>query len=288
MSHGAAMAGKRAVVLMKSHGMLKAANSVSDSLYCGVNAALLTIVFTDAGGHHSDSILDINPFLDGIGIPWQQAQNQRIYSQVQDLITESERTRLPQVLVMESAEAGEAARPAEPDVPVLPAAVPERWRRHIELYSPLFRVFRELRGEMVTGDTGISSLFACPPFDCIDITTCMGGSVPLGAGALWAGCGNVWAVTGDFAFLAAGHLGLIEARQRGLPLKVLLLRNGRSVTTGGQPVPRHLLDSVLRGYEDCLLTINDPADDRETRQKLAEAASAKGPVIVVADYEGDS
>ena len=111
MAHGAAIAGKRAVVLVKSHGILKAANSVSDSLYCGVNAALLTIVFTDAGGHHSDTILDIRPFLEGTGVPWQIVQSQNAYSKVQEMILASERTRLPQVLIIESSEAGDKAEP---------------------------------------------------------------------------------------------------------------------------------------------------------------------------------
>jgi TPP-dependent indolepyruvate ferredoxin oxidoreductase alpha subunit len=117
-----------------------------------------------------------------------------------------------------------------------------------------------MRGPLVTGDTGVSSLFACEPYNCIDITTYFGGSVPLAAGAYLAGYPEAWALTGDFAFIAAGHLGLLEALQRGIPLKVIIFYNGKAETTGGQPIPQGTLETVLAGYERYVSYIRNPND----------------------------
>ena len=109
----------------------------------------------------------------------------------------------------------------------------------------------------------MSTLFALPPYDCIDVTTYMGGSVPLAMGAYMAGVSPAWAISGDFSFIAAGHLGLLEAVQRQIPLKILLLCNGKAETTGGQKIPEGLLERILRGYEEYVHFIHDPLDFAE-------------------------
>lgn len=133
----------------------------------------------------------------------------------------------------------------KPALPTIPDDLPEAWQPLARLYMPPFMVFQTLRGEVVTGDMGVSTLFAFPPYNCIDICTYMGGSIPLAIGAYLAGHQSVWAVTGDFSFIAAGHLGLLEAVQRNIPLKVLILYNRRAQTTGGQPIPNNILEHIL-------------------------------------------
>ena len=172
----------------------------------------------------------------------------------------------------------------KPALPTIPDALPEVWQPLARLYSPLFEVFQTLRGEVVTGDTGVSTLFAFPPYNCVDISTYMGGSVPLAVGACLAGRRNVWAVTGDFSFIAAGHLGLLEAVQRDVPLKVLIFYNRRAQTTGGQPIPNGVLERILRGYESHVRHISNPQDAAEIEAVLREASSAQEMRIVVADY----
>lgn len=330
ISHGAALAGTRSATFIKAHGLLKAANAVSDSLYAGTTAGFLTIVFTDADGSHSDSILDIKPFLIGLGIPWAQADIAHVYHQVLSLFTRSESTGLPYVLIVNTSDTslvipspdrvritqpavhyGRNVRqhvlcpffagyqqqvlkarlegnPAEgikaPDIPILPMAVPDQWKPLILDYTPLFNAFRHIRGSLVTGDTGISSLFACEPFNSIDITTFMGGSIPLATGTILAGYHDAWAVTGDFAFVAAGHLGLLEARLRNLPLKLLLLCNGISATTGGQPVPQFTIDNLLFGYEHYMFTIHNPGDSAEVNDILERAKNSAYMAVVVVKY----
>jgi TPP-dependent indolepyruvate ferredoxin oxidoreductase alpha subunit len=93
-----------------------------------------------------------------------------------------------------------------------------------------------------------------------------------------------WAVTGDFGLVAAGHLGLLEARQRGLPLKVLVLDNGRAHATGGQPVTADAVDAVLAGYRDAVVPLDAPTDSAACRAALDRAAQANGLAIVRADF----
>jgi TPP-dependent indolepyruvate ferredoxin oxidoreductase alpha subunit len=174
----------------------------------------------------------------------------------------------------------------KPTVPTIPDDLPEKWKPAMSRYIPLFSVFREFRGDVVTADTGITCLFGCPPFDCVDLTTYMGGSVSLAIGALMAGHKPAWAVTGDFSFIAAGHLGLNEAIQRNLPVKVLLFDNGKAETTGGQIIPEGTLERTLAPYRDYIIRINNPGDPAEVRTALQAAAASATLTIVVADYKG--
>jgi TPP-dependent indolepyruvate ferredoxin oxidoreductase alpha subunit len=171
-----------------------------------------------------------------------------------------------------------------PRLRYVPGDFPESWQPLLRQYTPLFSVFREIRGRIVTGDTSMPTLFAFPPFECVDLATHMGGSIPLAVGAHLAGYADTWAVTGDFSFVAAGHLGLIEACTRGLALKVLLLRNDRADATGGQPFDSRALDRILDSYGPAVRYIARPGDRVEVHATLADAAAAPDLRIVVADY----
>jgi TPP-dependent indolepyruvate ferredoxin oxidoreductase alpha subunit len=177
---------------------------------------------------------------------------------------------------------------SKPAVPLVPESLPAQWQSIVRSYVTLFEAFKHLRDEgqigIVAGDTGASGLFGLPPFDCVDIGTCMGGSLPLAIGAWLAGHRNTWAVTGDFAFIAAGHLGLLEALQRGVPLKVLIFYNARSQSTGGQPIPVGTLERLLAGYTANVQHIRDPQRLEEVMPVLADACQANEMRIVIADY----
>lgn len=170
-----------------------------------------------------------------------------------------------------------------PTIPVAPNDLPKAWQQAMLPIVPFFQEFRHIRGEVVAGDTGLTSLFAFPPFDCVDITTYMGGSLPLAIGAMLAGKNGVWAGTGDFSFIAAGHLGLIEATIRRLPLKLFILDNGAAVATGGQRVEPGMLDCVLAGYTNAIRRIVLPAEHEQIREVLQEAAAATEMRIVIVE-----
>lgn len=330
VAHGAALTGTRAATLLKSHGLVKASNSVTDSLYCGTTAGLVNIVFNDSKGQHSDSILDIRAFLKGIGIPCKVAQKRTIYQQIISLFAQSEKRRLPYALVVETEEVLQSSnfdnwpklniaspefhreitqhvlcpffadyqnkvlkckknredwtKIPKPGIPRIPDSLPAEWKTVAAAYAGLFSVFQSVRGTLVVGDTGVSTLFACEPFNCIDITTYMGGSIPLAVGAYLGGRHDVWALTGDFSFIAAGHLGLLEAWQRRIPLKILIFYNGKAETTGGQPIPEKTLETILCGYSRYISYIRNPENSAEVKEVLNKAGQSTELKIVVADY----
>lgn len=177
---------------------------------------------------------------------------------------------------------------AAPSLPPVPGGLPPAWRDAASRYVPLFEVFGGLRSEIpfVCGDTGLSSLFAFPPFACVDACSYYGGSLPMALGYQLAGNGRAWAVTGDYAFLAAGQLGLIEAVARQIPLKVLVMDNGGAMATGGQPIPAGLLDRVLNGWGAAVTRIADPRDGAAVREVLTRANRSDRLEIVTARFRG--
>ncbi len=349
VAHGAALAGRRACAVLKTHGFIKAGNSVSDSLFSGTNAGFVSIVIDDCKGIQSDSIVDTSAFLEGIGIPYKIAEVENIYRDLLSAFQQSEELCLPYALVID---ASEIDKPSEvrredgqnstgcrsygycrnagltfcknvnhmfcrnitqhvlcppfckyqqevlryklqgddwslisrPEILPIPESLPPRWRPAAKKYSLLFKVFSSFKGGMVAGDTGLSTLFALSPYECIDVTTYMGGSIPLAIGAFMAGQRPAWAVTGDFSFIAAGHLGLLEAIQRGVPIKVLVLNNGKAETTGGQKIPEGLLERVLRSYGEFVDYIHNPQDYDEIRGVLERASKSSDLKVVIADF----
>lgn len=174
---------------------------------------------------------------------------------------------------------------SKPSFPQIPDELPERAKNTAVKYAPLFEVFKNYRGDIVTGDTSGLGAFCFPPYYCIDIITYMGGSIPLAIGAYLAGNKNVWALTGDFGFISAGMIGLIELLQRELPIKVLVFYNKQAAATGGQPIDKKIIRHMLAGFEKNMLHISNPNDPFEVDSVLKEASSSNEMKIIIADYQ---
>jgi TPP-dependent indolepyruvate ferredoxin oxidoreductase alpha subunit len=336
VAHGAALAGQRSFTSLKTHGFIKAGNSVTDSLYSGTVAGFVCVIVDDCQGIQSDSIVDTEAFVRGIGIPHKVADVENVHRDVLEGFELSERLRLPFALIIDASDLerssvvsalpkfgtilnqhrGEVTQHKDvtqhvlcppfcryqrevlrcknrgcdwtsiqkPALLTVPESLPERWKPVAKKYARLFEAFKSAKGPIAAGDTGISTLFALPPYNCIDVTTYMGGSVPLAIGAYLSGCRPAWAVTGDFSFIAAGHLGLIEAALRHIPLKVLVLYNGKAETTGGQRIPDGFLERVVKGYKDHVVCIHDPQDKNEIEDVLGKAARSDELCLVIADF----
>ena len=103
-------------------------------------------------------------------------------------------------------------------------------------------------------------------------------------GASFAGKKNVWALTGDFGFIAAGHMALIEAVQREVPIKVIIFYNKKAAATGGQTISKQIMYKLLAGYEKNLRHISNTQDTFEITEVLTEVSNADELRIVLADY----
>ncbi len=331
MAHGAALAGVRSAVIIKSHGLAKAGNSVIDSITLGTTAGFVAIVIDDPSGRHSDTVFDSEMFLKGTGMPFKKAAGKTIYDALIECFLWSEELGTPVALFVdtdlvfqETACERRRLRPpasaykrdplrhvlcpplagyqqkvlnarltrtdwravAAPVLPAIPEGLPPAWREAASQFVPVFEVFGELRPEIpfVCGDTGLSSLFAFGPFACVDVCSYYGGSLPMAIGAQLAGLGRTWAVTGDYAFLAAGHMGLIEALARRIPLKLLVMDNGRAMATGGQPIPAGVFDQVMNGWGPFVSRIDTPRDKAAVRSILTRAIRSDRIEIVTARF----
>ncbi len=187
--------------------------------------------------------------------------------------------------LLEARLAKKALTMEKPKLPHIPEQLPPKYRAAAEKYVPVFAAFKKIKGEdaIVAGDTGTSALFAFPPYSSVDITTYYGGSVPLAIGFYMAGRNNVWAVTGDYAFLAAGNMGLIEAIQRGIPLKILIFHNGVAGATGGQPILPGVFENVLGGYRNNTSYILNPQDRGEAEKVLKKAKNSNRLEIIIVE-----
>ena len=172
----------------------------------------------------------------------------------------------------------------KPELIQVPDEIPDRSRNAVQRYQQFFNIFQNFKGDIVTGDTSSSSSYALPPFDAIDIVTYIGGSIPLAIGAYLAGNRYTWAMTGDFGFIAAGHLGLLEASLRQIPLKIVIFNNKQAAATGGQPIHRTTLYKILAGYENYIRNISNPEDPFEVTEILDEAAQADELRIIIVNY----
>lgn len=178
---------------------------------------------------------------------------------------------------------GEIKRPSQL---IIPDSLPQKWQKMTRPYTPLFRALKNTRsgGDFVAGDTSVTSMFAFAPYDCIDVTTYYGGSLPLALGAYLSGRRPAWAVVGDYAFLAAGHMGLIEASSRKLPLKIVVMHNGCAQTTGGQPVSESAFRQILNGYKEYTTHIDFSVNHGVLQTILKKASASDKMEIIVLDY----
>jgi TPP-dependent indolepyruvate ferredoxin oxidoreductase alpha subunit len=327
--HGAALCGARAVVVMKTHGLAKAANAVLSSLSAGVRGGLVVILSDDRAGRSSDNIFDAEALLRGLELPFARAGPGDAYPAVREAFAGSERNGLPRAVlfdaddleleaeevhatpelastlpyvrdiarhlvcplftryqraVLEARLHGRNADEIErPSVPTM-ADLPPRWQPTFDAYRVFFDAFRAVPRGFTAGDATLASLFALPPYQLVDAVTYYGGSIPLATGASLAGLDDVWAVSGDFSFLAGGGLGLLEAARREVPVKIVIFANGRAEATGGQTVPLGDLERVLAGYERVLHRVRDGRDPERVRLALDEAVAARELRIVLLRY----
>ena len=331
MAMGASCRGRRSAVLLKSHGLAKAANALVDAWTMGAEGGLVLLVACDREGRASDTIFNIDALVAGLSLPMRRLGPGEVYRGVREAFAQSEAQGLPVVVLVEDDELNAPAGPlppAPPSVvpgpvpardadrrvlcplnvryphevvqaklagtdwrtlprpvwPVIPEGMPPKFRPIIQAYMPVFDLLKTLRPDIdfIAGDTGTSTLFACPPYELIDAAAYYGGSIPLAAGALKAGARKTWAVTGDWAFTAAGHLGLHEAVQMGLPVKVLILHNRVAGATGGQPLNEAVFARLIGAYSEFVRRV-DVTDRAALRATLQAAQASDRLELVVVD-----
>lgn len=157
------------------------------------------------------------------------------------------------------------------ELPLPPAAL-----ETVDRYRPFFDAFAKVRqpDDFVAGETSLSSLFALPPYEQIDAATFIGGATPLAIGAGLSSGRRTWAISGDFSFLTGARLGILEAQQRGYPLRLIILANTVASATGGQEVPTEWVLRELKGLEEFTAqTGSRSADLGEQLRRMSDSTS---------------
>lgn len=321
LATGASLYGARSALLIKAHGLLKAANALTSTLSTGVRAGQLIFVFDDVHGKSSDNILKIKPVMQSLEAPVIEVGLENPEEHLQQALKLSEKLELPVLIYVNCEHLDQevpqsnlktndffSPRPWQknpfrysaaplvtafqrsifeaklsgadwndlplPSMPNVGAILPPKLKTTYDSYKPFFECFQKLPKDFVAGDAGTSSLFAFPPYQCVDATTYMGGSPGMAAGAYLAGGKRAWSVTGDFSFFAAGILGLNEAVAQSIPIKLVIFSNGKAAATGGQTVPPVMLEKFKREYADLITEISltcPPKQLTATLERLHES-----------------
>ncbi len=160
--------------------------------------------------------------------------------------------------------------------------------------TPFF-ILKELDA-VVTGDIGCYTLGATEPLASMDTCLSMGSSIGMAVGLAKAGstAGRpVVAVLGDSTFLHAGIPPLIDAVHREANLTVVILDNGTTAMTGGQPhpataqnirgekAPKVDIPAICSAAGVSMVNIVDPYDVGATRMALLNAMNKDGVSVVI-------
>lgn len=121
---------------------------------------------------------------------------------------------------------------------------------HRDAYRTLNQVMHDFSQGVVASDIGCYTLGALPPYRAIESCVCMGASIGMARGAADAGLGPAVAVIGDSTFLHSGLTSLLDAVAADSNMTLLVLDNGATAMTGGQPplVPGTRLAEIVRGF----------------------------------------
>jgi len=130
---------------------------------------------------------------------------------------------------------------------------------YIPTFDALTEVIAQFGGRdevIVVGDPGCMVRAQLPPYELMDVKHSLGSSIGMAAGIALSqtsagsvepskrGTGKrVVALCGDSGFLHSGFGGLVDATRVGATMLVLILDNGTTALSGGQPHPASRVDA---------------------------------------------
>jgi indolepyruvate ferredoxin oxidoreductase alpha subunit len=122
---------------------------------------------------------------------------------------------------------------------------------YIPTFDGLTEIIAQLGGRdevIVVGDPGCMVRAQLPPYELLDVKTSLGSSIGMATGIALSMSGSstgkqVITLCGDSAFLHSGFSGLVDATRVGARMLVLILDNGTTALSGGQPHPASRADA---------------------------------------------
>jgi len=120
---------------------------------------------------------------------------------------------------------------------------------YVPVFDALVEVMARSGGRdryIVVGDPGCMVRSQLPPYELIDVKNSLGSSIGMATGLALGQCEadkSVIALAGDSSFLHSGLNGLIDAARVGANMLVIVLDNGTTALSGGQPHPASAVDA---------------------------------------------
>jgi indolepyruvate ferredoxin oxidoreductase alpha subunit len=105
---------------------------------------------------------------------------------------------------------------------------------HIDMFSCISEVMKEIPDGLVFSDIGCYTLGALPPFSAIVSCVDMGASITMAKGASDGGLPVAAAVIGDSTFTHSGMTGLLDCILEKTPVTIIIGDNSTAAMTGGQ------------------------------------------------------
>jgi indolepyruvate ferredoxin oxidoreductase alpha subunit len=173
---------------------------------------------------------------------------------------------------------------------------------YVPVFDALTEAIDQLGGRdevIVVGDPGCMVRSQLPPYELMDVKNSLGSSIAMAAGLALSqandGVGKrVVALCGDSGFLHSGLSGLVDAARVGVPMLVLILDNGTTALSGGQPHPASGVDTrgrprrtvdlagLARQAGAGMVQVVDLDGGEEVRPAIEKGMRADGPAVVIA------
>lgn len=156
---------------------------------------------------------------------------------------------------------------------------------HIDAYNALNEALEGYSKGRVMSDIGCYTLAALPPFHTINSCVDMGASITMAKGIADAGIVPAVAVIGDSTFTHSGITGLLDAVNAKAPVTIVILDNGTTGMTGGQPSPGFgKIEDICRGIgveEEHIRVLNPIRKYHDENVKVFKEELAYNGVSVV-------
>jgi indolepyruvate ferredoxin oxidoreductase alpha subunit len=173
---------------------------------------------------------------------------------------------------------------------------------YIPVFEALLEVVEELGGRdevVIVGDPGCMVRGQLPPYKILDVKHSLGSSIGMASGIALGLSGRgegrrVVALCGDSGFLHSGLPGLVDAARMGVPVLIIILDNGLTALSGGQPHPASSVDArgaSQRGVDLVAMARNSGVGEmwevdldlgEDIRSAIARGMDYRGTGLIVA------
>jgi indolepyruvate ferredoxin oxidoreductase alpha subunit len=142
---------------------------------------------------------------------------------------------------------------------------------------------------IVVGDPGCMVRGQMPPYQLMDVKHGLGSSIGMAAGIATSQTGKqIVALSGDSSFLHSGFNGLVDAAHLGVRMLVVILDNGTTALSGGQPHPGSSVDvrGRTRRAVDLASLARDGGAEMVRVVDLDRGEDIRAPIETAMNFDG--